>query len=114
MRFKPSCNHSKATHSNRCGDFYEPQGPNGDPYDPQGYVCPLPDHVHFKDDHWHKDIDYKGCSGRHAALLIGAPEFSFLWDRPEIAYPEGLARGQKKLVLGDLIRRLVQNADVEM
>lgn len=97
---------AKAAHSNEFGDVYQPQSSRGNPFDPREYVRPHPDHGHLSNDCWHKDIDYRGCSGRPAALLVGHPKHSFLWDHPMILYRDRLYRGAKKFALGDLMHRL--------
>jgi hypothetical protein len=84
-----------ATH-HRHGDIYQPKREVGDPFDPGYYVAPCSDHVHAPGSAWHGDIDYVGCSDRKAALLLGNPDHSFLWDRPIIFTPLPLHRGQKK------------------
>jgi len=96
----------KATHSNNFGDIYEPRRETKK-FDPQSYISPRKSHVHFPDYHWHKDIDYIGCSERRAALLVGDVKSSFLWDKPMIFYTHpNLPRGQKKFELADLSKRL--------
>ncbi len=96
----------KATHSNNFGDIYEPRRET-EKFDPQSYISPRKSHVHFSDYHWHKDIDYKGCSQRRAALLVGDKKSSFLWNKPMIFYTHpNLPRGQKKFELADLSEQL--------
>jgi hypothetical protein len=74
------------------------------PWDKHGYVPPSRNHCHAET--WAKDIDYQGVQARHAALLVGDPQKSFLWNRPMIYYLGGLHRGQEKCTLDDLLAHL--------
>jgi hypothetical protein len=96
---------AKAAHRHPFGDIYQPQGEGRNPFDPRDYVPPRDDHVHTPH-FWRTDVDYVGCSERRAALLVGDPDHSFLWEHPLIFFPSRLARGQKKCTLGDLVDQL--------
>jgi hypothetical protein len=96
---------AKATHRHRFGDVYQPRSELIDPFDPQGYVPPRSDHVHAPEE-WRQDIDYVSRTGRPAALLVGDPQHTYLWDRPLLFSAFKLYRGQKKLALADLLARL--------
>jgi hypothetical protein len=94
----------KAADRNRLGDLYQPHHDGIAPWKPDGYVPPCPDHCHARG--WAKDIGYKGVRARHAALLVGDPHQSFLWNRPMICYAGRLHRGQRKSTLDDLLAQL--------
>lgn len=87
----------KAAHLNRHGDIFEPWERLRDPFDPRHYTPPRTDHVHCSSNNWHGDVDYVGASGRRAALLVGDPAASYLWDEPTIASSFRLHRGQSKM-----------------
>lgn len=87
------------------GDLYRPKNSLGDPFDFHSYVPPIAGHVHGGAI-WHDDIHTTGCSGRQAALLIGDPEQSYLWERPLIYHQQHLHRGQKKSTLQGLLGAL--------
>lgn len=97
---------AKAADANVLGDLYRPRSATGNPFDPRDYVPPCPEHVHCKDSHWHDDIDYVGFSDRVAALLVGDPERSFLWNRRMTCFASRVPRGPKKVELTDLVSQL--------
>jgi hypothetical protein len=97
---------AKSAHLNRFGDIYKPQSEAVAPLEPQSYVPPCNNHVHAPGDCWHADINYKGCSGRVAALLVGDPGDSFLWSEPILFHSSRLHRGQKKCDLNDMLNQL--------
>lgn len=90
---------------NILGDIYRPRGKllDGERFRMSGYHKPCPSHVHH--DGWKKDVDYQSPT-RRAALLVGDPKKSFLWSRPVISVPFRIARGQKKMLLIDLLDSL--------
>ena len=97
---------AKVTHLHECGDVYEPRSEDGDPFDPQHYIPPRADHVHTPGNRWHDDIDYVGHKTRHrAALLVGDPQYSFLWAKPMLFYPSQHPR-MKKCELQALLGQL--------
>jgi hypothetical protein len=89
---------AKLSKISRFGDIYQPKSPMSDEFAPQSYIYPVENHVHCNNNGWYNDINYKGYSGRKPALLIGDPDYSFLWSRPMIFYNDNdiLHRGQKK------------------
>ena len=93
---------AKAAHLDRFGDIYQPKGTAGIPYNHRRYLGPCKTHVHCEPGDWRKDIGYVSRHGRRAALLLGDPEHSFVFDRPTIVYPFKIGRGQKKSTLGEL------------
>lgn len=98
---------AKSASLSRFGDVYRPKSPVNDPFDVRSYAQPCEDHVHAKDDAWHHDINYEGCKGRKAALLVGDPAHSFLWNKPMLFYIGGrIHRGQKKMDLSNLLDQL--------
>ena len=98
---------AKSAYKSKFGDVYWPRDRPIDPFDYNGYLTPVADHVHIPNDDWHKDIDCQGRSGRRAALLVGDPDSSFLWDCPAIYYVgESIGRGQRKSTLQTLLKQL--------
>ena len=94
----------KAAHLSRFGDIYKPKSGTSDDYTPRGYVRPRKSHVHRKSDVWRKDIDYYSKRlRRRAALLVGDPKYSFLWDEPVCSYPFTIYQGDKNTCLSELI-----------
>lgn len=81
---------AKSASKHRLGDLYEPKGKNLNPFDPGSYIEPIAKHSHRKDKNqqeWHRDIRYEGWqTKRPAALLVGDPKLSFIWETPLI-YP---------------------------
>jgi hypothetical protein len=96
---------AKAANLDEFGDVYQPKRGVVDPFDSDSYVPPCNHHVHAPCA-WHADVDYTGCSSRRAALLIGDPQYSFLWDHAMIHCSFKLHRGQKKLRIDNLLRQL--------
>jgi hypothetical protein len=94
---------AKIAQVSQFGDIYEPLNEISDPFAILSYKNPVKNHVHAENNGWHKDINYEGCKGRKAALLVGDKDYSFLWDEPLIYYKESLHRGQKKSDLQTLI-----------
>jgi hypothetical protein len=97
---------AKAARLNPLGDLYQPHKSGGDPFDPGTYEPPCSDHSHFPKNGWHKDIHYEGYGGRPPLLLVGDRQFSFLWDRPVIAYPPPMHPRTKNHNLSNLLKRL--------
>ena len=93
---------AKAAHLDRFGDIYKPKSESGDPHYHRRYYEPCKKHVHCEPGDWRKDISYRDRYGRTPVLLVGHPEYSFLWNRPLITSPFKLSRGQKKTSLSDL------------
>ena len=87
---------AKLAQISKFGDIYQPKDQVSDEFAVQSYIHPVESHVHCNNNNWHNDINYEGCKGRKAALLIGDPEYSFLWNQPMIYYKGHLHRGQKK------------------
>jgi hypothetical protein len=94
---------AKLAQTSKFGDIYQPKYQMSDEFAVQSYIHPVESHVHCKNNGWHNDINYEGCKGRKAALLIGDPEYSFLWNQPMIYYKGHLHRGQKKSDLQTLL-----------
>ena len=78
----PAVREAKAADRDRLGDLYRPKDSLNDPFDPQCYEPPLPDHSHCYE--WQHDIDSIDY-GRRPALLVGDQKLSFLWSQPLIA-----------------------------
>ena len=99
---------AKAATRHRLGDLFEPLNSCNDEHE---YSCnyyrePVPGHSHADKrwpDQWHKDIHYRGASGRRPALLVGDRNRSFVWSRRRIRYAGELARGQKRVDLVGLV-----------
>jgi hypothetical protein len=97
---------SKAADKSPLGDLYCPkQVTAGGRFKPASYVPPCRNHVHAPKK-WHDDISYRGCSRRHASLLVGEPRLSFLWRRPMIFHESPIHRGQKKYTVDRLLKHL--------
>ena len=94
---------AKLAQISKFGDIYQPKDQMSDEFAVQSYIHPVESHVHCNNNNWHNDINYEGCKGRNAALLIGDPEYSFLWNQPMIYYQGHLHRGQKKSNLQTLL-----------
>ena len=94
---------AKSAQISKFGDIYKPKDQMGNEFSAQSYFHPVESHVHCNNDGWHNDINYEGSKGRIAALLIGDPEYSFLWNQPMIYYKGNLHRGQKKSDLQTLL-----------
>ena len=91
---------AKAAHLDKFGDIYQPKVPLDDPYCHLSYIAPCEDHVHCDPCDWRKDINYPDRHGRTPALLVGCPEYSFLWDTPEIESPRTIPRNRKTSLAG--------------
>ncbi len=94
---------AKAVHLDKFGDVYQPRRESGSPHSPMSYYRPCRDHVHCEPGDWRQDIKYRDRYGRIPALLVGDPEFSFLWSKPIFESPVKLSRGQRKMKLGELL-----------
>jgi len=94
---------AKSAQISKFGDIYKPKDQISNEFSAQSYFHPIEGHVHCNNDGWHNDINYEGCKGRNAALLIGNPDYSFLWNQPMIYYKGHLHRGQKKSDLQTLL-----------
>ena len=98
---------AKSAALSRHGDLLEPVGGSVDPFDPLSYHPPNEAHSHSKNNTWHGDVRYTGGRWvREAALLVGDPGRTFLWDRPTIFLPGSIGRGQPKTTLDNLICQL--------
>ena len=94
---------AKVADLGKFGDIYRPKVGSGNPYCHQSYLPPCKSHVHRRSNLWHKDIKHTlGYGKRPSALLVGDPEYSFLWDKPIAASPFKLSQGQKKTKLSEL------------
>ncbi|WIG61408.1 MAG: hypothetical protein OJF49_004156 [Ktedonobacterales bacterium] len=101
----PEAAQAKRADRHQLGDVYRPQPSCKDPYDPDKYVAPCSHHVHLQHDWYRKDIDYVGFRHRRPALLVGDPDYSFLWSEPRVRVPFRLGIGSKKCSLGHLLQR---------
>lgn len=99
---------AKNASQHRCGDVYEPTSNLRNPFNPNHYRKPVKNHVHFKNDDWHKDINYKNTkTEKHPALLVGSPAYSFIWSQPKIYFKDKLPRTKKWNNIGEFIQLLV-------
>jgi hypothetical protein len=90
---------TKNASKNSLGDLFRPLIGNADDFSIHSYAEPMIGHSHRKEKKsttWHKDIYYPSRSGRPAALLVGKPKFSFLWEEPLICSSENLSRGHRR------------------
>lgn len=104
----------KNARRSRFGDVYEPLLSTSDKFDPARYELPCSKHVHCDNNEWHCDIDSDKMARRHgckngkykikAAMLLGDPDWSFIWEKQLIKKPRGnkkcckcnaLTRGQR-------------------
>ena len=92
---------SKAADHDRFGDIYRPRESGDLPYSPLSYFEPCKNHVHCELEDWKKDVNYSQ-DGRRPKLLVGDPEYSFLWERIRITSPRGIGRGQRNWKIADL------------
>lgn len=97
---------AKAAHLHKFGDIYKPRRKVADrlKFNVRNYFPACSNHVHAKG--WDNDIAYRGCSGRSAALLVGNPMYSFLWNYPMIEYVSKLHHGQMKCEIHSLLGQL--------
>jgi hypothetical protein len=103
----PSIRKAKNARYNICGDIYEPKSSLRDPFNPSEYYLPIKNHVHEKDNVWHKDINYwNSKTRRRPALLVGDPAFSFLWSQSEIYYNKCKSFRTKKFNMQEFIQSL--------
>ncbi len=95
-------------------EVYEPLPNLTDSFDRNQYCEPIkePKHVHFKNDQWFKDIDYINTkTKRRPALLVGAPDYSFLWSRPKIYFNDKLPRTMYLDNIREFITKLANDSD---
>jgi len=88
------------------GDIFEPREGVNLPYAARGYQPPCKQHVHRQNNSWHNDINYVGASKRRAALLVGDPAQTYLWQRPTLLLSTSIGRGQRKSTLTELLDAL--------
>jgi len=94
---------AKLATRNRLGDVFQPSVriTEGTAHDAGCYLNPIAGHSHEEGDAWKDDIGYEECGGRFPALLVGKPERSFLWNKPQYMV-EGNFR-QKHFILNDFL-----------
>ena len=90
---------AKAADAERLGDIYRPRGDTEPPYSPYSYFEPCKNHVHCEPGDWKKDVNYPVQSGRRPTLLVGDPQFSFIWDRIRITSSTRIGRGDRLATL---------------
>ena len=98
---------AKAAHLSRVGDIFFPKARNVRPHAVSAYRAPQVKHAHRPtehDDTWHEDINYSR-HGRHAALLVGSPKHSYMWNRQLVfrASRRPLSRGNPKFLLSSFL-----------
>lgn len=88
--------------NNIFGDVYRPKGrlKETEKHYPPKYYTPCSSHVHI--DGWQNDVNYFK-KNRYASLFVGDVSKSFLWDKPLLRIGIKLHRGQKKMLLSNLI-----------
>lgn len=101
----PEAAQAKRADVNRLGDVYRPQPSCEDPFNADEYVAPCSHHVHLRHGWYREDIDYVGFQHRRPALLVGDPDYSFLWSEPRVLVPFRLGIGCKKCSLDHLLQR---------
>jgi hypothetical protein len=81
---------AKSSRTNEIGDLFLPKVPElrGESrFNPQNYHSPLLGHVHSQQSdplYWHEDIRYMDRKRTAPALLLGDPEFTFVWTAPRV------------------------------
>lgn len=112
----PEVRQAKSARYSELGDLYEPKGElySAARFDPNRYHPPGPGHSHRSnacDEGWHTDINYNGKKGlkrkakRPPSLLVGDPQFSFLWRKP-LLYADGRWRQKNYGTLGEFLEAL--------
>lgn len=103
---------AKAANRTPFGDLFEPSdAAHLRPFEPSSYRCPTEEHCHYENAAWHRDIDYVGFGGRRAALLVGEPALTFLWDRPLVFFePFSIGRNHRRMPLDALLSSLQMGA----
>jgi len=93
---------SKSAESHFLGDVFAPRDNlvGEDRFRFRNYFAPS-HHTHRKhkcDNGWHNDIQYKHSRrrGRHPALLVGDPKFTFIWTAPKVFNDEDHCRNFRK------------------
>lgn len=80
----------KAAHKNIWGDVFKSKNrlTGEKKFDPNAYYPPCGEHVHKKHCRmaWKCDIDSKWYGDHRPALLVGDPQYSYLWNKPVIIY----------------------------
>jgi hypothetical protein len=99
----PDEREAKNAHTNPVGDVFEPRSPDGDWFDAQSYLPPSSSHVHCPDHYWLRDID----DHRRPPLLVGNREWSFVWSKPKVAWPQSkIARDYERHPMNDFLSHL--------
>ncbi|HEY8606428.1 MAG TPA: hypothetical protein VIM12_04860 [Noviherbaspirillum sp.] len=78
---------AKDSRTSQLGDIFAPKRPlsNESRFKPDNYHPPMDGHAHSHADNpfgWHNDIFYDGTSHTGPPLLVGDPEYTFVWTRP--------------------------------
>lgn len=95
------------------GDIFIPERPlsGSERFNPQNYLSPVANHVHSGDHdplHWHNDIHYAKMKRQEPPVLVGDPEFTFVWSRPMVKRRHAIAiRDYEDWDLEDLRRDVV-------
>lgn len=85
----------KSSRRSRLGDFFEPRRNAEDPFDIRAYHPPMQGHSH--DGHrWHEDIEYPTKVGRRPAILVGDPQYTFVWTDALVECSQKLGRAARK------------------
>jgi len=102
----PQARAAKNARLNSCGDIYEPKRTNKDEFRASEYYPPTENHVHAENNDWSNDIEYSN-KGKRPALLVGNPDFCFLWSQPKIYFENKLPRSKKWEDIQEFIQLLV-------
>ena len=100
---------AKAAHLDKYGDLFWPRSPSLGHDSParhkkSSYKPPIVGHVH--EHGYENDIHHFGFSGRPAALLVGDPDYTFIWRGPSVSTDRQLWIGHKKWALRDFLSQL--------
>lgn len=106
---------AKAAHLDKYGDLFWPKYRSLDPdnpsrYEPGNYRPPIAGHGHKPLSGWHNDICHIGFGGRPAALLVGDPDYTFIWRGPSVCTLRQLWIGHKKWPLRDFLSQLKEDS----
>jgi hypothetical protein len=107
---------AKAAHRNKFGDLFVPCSTPGGPFDPASYLPPRSGHDHADGCDcreasarwhpvWHHDVR-RYRNGRAAALLVGDPARTYIWDRPVLFLPGSIGIGERNTGLRQVLDRL--------
>jgi hypothetical protein len=81
---------AKASTRHPLGDLMIPgtdRMSDSDKHSPAAYLPPMLKHAHRRtadDCGWENDVNYIGAGGRQSVMLVGDPQYSFIWTKPVV------------------------------